>query len=171
MKKNQISIFILLITLLIGGCTGIPKDIEPVSDFELKPYLGKWYEIARLDHSFERDLTQVTAQYSLREDGGIKVINRGWSEKKQQWQSAQGKAYRVSKDDLAHLKVSFFGPFYGSYIVFELGENYEYAFVSGNTKKYLWLLAREPQVSAALIERFKQQAVQKGFDLDNLVFP
>merc|ERR1711916_46831 len=107
-------------TLLLAGCLGYPKTVEPVQGFELQRYLGQWYEIARLDHSFERGLQGVTAQYSLREDGGVRVINRGYSEKKQQWQQAEGRAYFVRDEQQGYLKVSFFGPFYGSYVVYEL---------------------------------------------------
>lgn len=105
--------------------------VEPVNNFDLEPYLGKWYEIARLDHSFERGLSNVTAEYQVREGGGVKVINRGYSEEERQWSEAEGKAYFVEDKTVGHLKVSFFGPIYSSYIVFELGENYDYAFVSG----------------------------------------
>ena len=104
MKK----IFIMLL-LVFTGCIGIPDNIEPVDNFNLKKYLGKWYEIARLDHSFERGLTRVSAEYSLRKDGGVKVINRGYSAEKNKWKEAQGKAYFVNGPDQGHLKVSFFG--------------------------------------------------------------
>jgi len=167
--KNTYIYCLFALTLFLSACTGIPKGIEPVSELDTQQYLGKWYEIARLDHSFERGLSKVSAEYSLRPDQGLKVINRGWNDKKQEWKEAEGKAYRVSKDQSGYFKVSFFGPFYGSYIVFELGDNYEYAFVSGNTKKYLWLLARTPTVDESLLNRFKQVTIDKGFDLDKLI--
>lgn len=125
----------------------MPENVEPVDEFEVDRYLGRWYEIARLDHSFEKGLSQVTATYSPRKDGGIKVINRGYSAEKQQWKEAEGKAYFVGSNDEAYLKVSFFGPFYGSYVVFELDKkDYQYAFISGPDNDYLWLLARTPNV-------------------------
>lgn len=97
-----------------------------------KHFDAGWYEIARLDHSFERGLEQVTAEYSLREGGGVQVKNRGFSNKKNKWSEAEGKAFFVGKASEGYLKVSFFGPFYGSYVVFELDkDNYQYAFVSG----------------------------------------
>ena len=111
---------VLCLALFLAACTGMPEGVQPVSDFELDRYLGKWYEIARLDHSFERGLTQVTAEYSLRDDGGVRVVNRGFSADKGEWNEAEGKAYFVESPDLGYLKVSFFGPFYGSYVVFEL---------------------------------------------------
>ncbi|MBY7698963.1 lipocalin family protein [Vibrio harveyi] len=167
MKSLKTLLLLSLVTLF--GCTSKPDGVEPVNNFELQPYLGKWYEIARLDHSFERGLSNVTAEYELREDGGVTVINRGYSEEDKEWTQADGKAYFVDGENTGHLKVSFFGPFYSSYIVFELGENYDYAFISGFNHDYLWLLSRTPTVDKATIERFKQVAKEKGFALDELI--
>lgn len=163
--------WILLATLgLISACTGLPKNVVPVTDFETERYLGKWYEIARLDHRFERGLRNVTATYSLREDGGLVVENRGYSAKKSEWQDATGKAYYVGDDTVGHLKVSFFGPFYGSYAVFELDKtDYQYAYISGNSTKYLWFLSRTPEVSDAQLEAFKGRASALGFDTSELI--
>ena len=139
---------VMAASLLLGGCLGMPEGVKPVGEFELDRYLGKWYEIARLDHSFERGLEKVTAEYSLRDDGGVKVINRGYSARKGEWKEAEGKAFLVEDASTGYLKVSFFGPFYGSYVIFELERaGYQYAFVSGPDESYLWLLARTPQVS------------------------
>ena len=161
----------LFVVLCLSNCTGIPDGISPVKEFNLDRYLGKWYEIARLDHSFERGLNSVTAEYTLKDDGGVKVINRGYSAEDKAWNEAEGKAYFVGAPDEAYLKVSFFGPFYGSYIVFELDkENYQYAFVSGPDKSYLWLLARTPEVDKALIERFTTKAEELGYATDKLIF-
>ena len=162
---------ILLLSMVLTACTGTPKGVEPVTGFELERYLGKWYEIARLDHSFERGLTAVTADYSLRDDGNVKVINRGYDQDKTEWKEAEGKAKFVNNTDIAQLKVSFFGPFYGSYIVFGLDkQDYQYAFVAGPNHGYLWLLARTPQVDEAIIERFINEASQRGFNTDDLIF-
>ncbi|ODN68295.1 lipocalin family protein [Methylophaga muralis] len=162
---------ILLLSMVLTACTGTPKGVEPVTGFELERYLGKWYEIARLDHSFERGLTAVTADYSLRDDGNVKVINRGYDQDKTEWKEAEGKAKFVNDTDIAQLKVSFFGPFYGSYIVFGLDkQDYQYAFVAGPNHGYLWLLARTPQVDEAIIERFINEASQRGFNTDDLIF-
>tara|TARA_R100001591_G_scaffold118587_1_gene142545 strand:+ start:36372 stop:36869 length:498 start_codon:yes stop_codon:yes gene_type:complete len=156
---------------MLTACTGTPKGVEPVPDFELDRYLGKWFEIARLDHSFERGLTSVTADYSLRDDGSVRVINRGYNSEKGQWEEAEGKAKFVREADIAHLKVSFFGPFYGGYVVFGLDkQDYQYAYVSGPNHNYLWLLARTPQVSDKLIASFINEAEQRGFDTDKLIF-
>ena len=142
-----------------------------VKDFELDRYLGKWYEIARLDHSFERGLSNITAQYSLRDDGGVKVINSGFSKEDNEWQQAEGKAYFVDQTDSGHLKVSFFGPFYGSYIVFELDkQDYQYAFVSGPDTSYLWLLSRTPQVDKKVTEQFVKRSQELGFDTSKLIY-
>ena len=155
----------------LTGCVGIPDNVKPVDDFRLEKYLGKWYEIARLDHSFERGLTRVTAEYSLRDDGGIRVLNRGYSEKDKEWKEAEGKAYFVQRTDQGYLKVSFFGPFFGSYIVFELDhENYRYALVSGPEKSYFWILARSPEIEKNLIDTLIAKAATRGFDTSKLIF-
>ena len=157
--------------LIVSGCTALPKGIAPVRPFQIESYLGTWYEIARLDHSFERGLEQVTASYSMRDEGGIRVINRGYSSASGEWSQAEGKAYFVKSDNQGHLKVSFFGPFYGAYVVFELGSDYQYAFVSGPNRNYLWLLARQPEVSDDLKSKFIRQVQQLGFDGKKLIFP
>jgi apolipoprotein D and lipocalin family protein len=149
----------------------MPDAVRPVQGFELERYLGTWYEIARLDHSFERGLSRVTADYSMRDDGGVRVINRGFSAAKGAWKEAEGKAYFVESADMGFLKVSFFGPFYGAYVVFELDQQgYQYAFVSGWNTSYLWLLARTPTVSDEIKGRFVEQAAELGFDTDALIF-
>lgn len=162
----------IFLAVWISGCVSIPQNIAPVDGFELNKYLGKWYEIARLDHSFERGLDNVTAEYFLRDDGGVKVINRGFSAEENKWKEAEGKAYFVRDPQKGYLKVSFFGPFYGAYIVFELDkENYQYTFVTSYDKSYLWLLARTPTVSDALLDQFVQRAAELGFETDKLIFP
>lgn len=165
-------LFTLAALLGLAACTGAPAGIEPVTGFEPQRYLGRWYEIARLDHSFERGLSSVTADYSARDDGGIAVRNRGFSAQEQAWSEAEGRAYFVAARDTGHLKVSFFGPFYGAYVIFELErENYDYAFVSGPDRSYLWLLARSPDPGDAVVQRFVARARQLGFDTDALIFP
>ncbi len=162
----------LMIAFLSTGCVGVPKGVKPVQGFELNRYLGRWYEIARLDHSFERGMSHVTADYSMREDGGVRVLNRGYSEKKKEWKSADGKAYFVKSPDQGYLKVSFFGPFYGSYVVFELDQkDYQYAVISGPNKSYLWILARNPEIDPGLKDSLISKAAALGFDTAKLVFP
>ncbi|MAS81456.1 MAG: lipocalin [Legionellales bacterium] len=162
---------IFFISLFLSACTNLPEGITPVSDFEINKYLGKWYEIARLDHSFERGLDKVSAEYSLREDGGIKVVNKGYSNRDKDWSEAEGKAYFVKSKDEGLLKVSFFGPFYGSYIIFELDkENYQYSFVAGNSRSYLWLLSRTPTVSQDIIDKFVIRSKELGFEIEKLIY-
>ncbi len=160
----------LLLALLCAGCTSLPDRVQPVTPFELSRYLGTWYEIARLDHRFERGLSHVTANYQMRNDGGVSVMNRGFDTEKQRWTTATGKAYFVEEPNTAHLKVSFFGPFYGSYAVFGLDqENYQYAFVSGPDTDYLWLLSRTPQVTDDVKQAFREAAADRGFDTEALI--
>lgn len=162
---------LIVLVLFLTGCVGIPENVRPVEDFRLEKYLGKWYEIARLDHSFERGLTRVTADYSLRGDGGVRVLNRGYSEKEKKWMEAEGKAYFVQRPDQGYFKVSFFGPFYGSYIVFALDEeNYQYSLVSGPNKSFLWILARATEISEDIRNILIQKAETLGFDTSKLIF-
>ncbi|WP_342631506.1 lipocalin family protein [Marinobacter alkaliphilus] len=163
--------FALLTTLLLllTGCTGLPKGIEPVTGFDQDRYLGTWYEIARLDHSFERGLSQVTAEYTLNDDGSIKVINRGYNAEKGEWKEAQGRAKFVGDSDVGHLKVSFFGPFYASYVVFELDDDYSTAYITGYNRNYLWLMSRTPEVSDEVLEAFRARAEAEGFELGELI--
>jgi apolipoprotein D and lipocalin family protein len=161
-----------LVAGLIGlaGCTSLPEDIEPVTGFNSERYLGTWYEIARLDHSFERGLSNVRAEYNRNDDGSIEVINRGYNVEKGKWEEADGRAVFVEDESTGHLKVSFFGPFYASYVVFELDkEEYSYAYVTGYNRDYLWFLSRSPEVSEEEIEVFKDRARAEGFDLDELI--
>jgi apolipoprotein D and lipocalin family protein len=165
------TLFTAMISIIISGCMGVPRLVTPVQEFDLENYLGTWYEIARLDHSFERGLSQVTAVYSMRDDGGITVRNRGYSAAEDEWREAEGKAYFVGSENEGHLKVSFFGPFYSSYVIFELDrENYRYAFVSGYNTSYLWLLSRTPTIDETIKTEFIRSAQAGGFDTDKLIF-
>jgi len=162
---------LVLLVLFLSGCVGIPKNVTPISNFNLERYLGKWYEIARLDHSFERGLSRVTADYSLRKDGGVRVLNRGYLEKEAKWKEVEGRAYFVKQPDQGYLKVSFFGPFYGSYVIFELDhEGYQYSLVSGPNKSYLWILARDPEIGEELKKALIEKAATLGFDTNKLIF-
>ena len=159
------------LVFLLSACTSIPDGIQPVNNFELERYLGTWYEIARLDHSFERDLQQVSAQYSMLDDGGVKVLNRGFNVVEQEWQEAQGRAYFVGDSDVAHLKVSFFGPFYASYVIILLDlQGYEYAMITGPDRDYLWILARQTSLAPKILETLVNYAKDKGYDTDKLIY-
>lgn len=168
--SGALALVMLSIAGLLSGCVRLPDGVEPVQGFEPDRYLGTWYEIARLDHSFERGLSRVTAQYGKRDDGGISVLNRGYDAEKGEWSEAEGKAYFVQSEDVGHLKVSFFGPFYSAYGVFELDEEYQYAWVAGHDRDYLWLLARSPEPDQAMIDRFVRRAAELGYDTGELIF-
>jgi len=156
--------------VLLVGCTGMPEGIETVEDFELERYLGTWYEIARLDHRFERGLSNVTANYSMKEDGGVRVLNRGRNADGE-WEEAEGKAYFVDRPDAGRLKVSFFGPFYGGYNIVELDKvDYGYALVVGPNRDYLWILARQPDLDAATLQRLVAAARELDFPVDDLIY-
>jgi len=157
------------VLLLLTGCTGLPKGIEPVTGFDKDRYLGTWYEIARLDHSFEEGLSKVTAEYTLNDDGSIKVINRGYNEEKGEWEEAEGRAVFVGDSDVGHMKVSFFGPFYASYVVFELDDDYSTVYITGYNRNYLWLMSRTPEVSDEVLEAFMERAEVEGFELGELI--
>lgn len=160
----------LMLTTLLAGCTSVPQGVEPVTGFDKERYLGRWYEIARLDHSFERGLSQVSAEYSIQEDGSLQVINRGYKASTDEWKEAEGRAVFVGDENIGHLKVSFFGPFYSSYVIFALDkQDYSHAYISGYNHKYLWFLSRSPEVSEAALEEFQTHALKAGFDLDELI--
>ena len=162
---------LIVLVLFLTGCVGIPEGIQPVQNFKLDRYLGKWYEIARLDHRFERGLSRITADYSMRDDGGVRVLNRGYSANENEWKEAEGRAYFVEGTDQGYLKVSFFGPFYGAYVVFELDhENYQYSLVCGPDKSYLWILARGPEMKKDVKDRLLAKAAALGFDASKLIF-
>lgn len=171
--KNVI-LFILL--YLLSACTGVPDGIKVVDKVDASQYLGTWYEIARLDNRFERGLEKITANYSLRDDGGIKVINGGFSLAEQKWHQAEGKAYFISapnadKTHSGRLKVSFFGPFYASYNIIELDKPYyNYAMVCGPDKSYLWILSRTPQLPYPIKQHLIARAKELGFATSKLIY-
>jgi len=170
MKKMAVTIG-FLVTLLLSGCTGVPEGLEPVTGFEPNRYLGKWYEIARLDHSFERDLSNVTAHYSRKESGEIDVINRGFNGETGEWKEIKGRARFIKSESVGSLKVSFFGPFYGGYHIIELDkENYAYAMVAGPSRSYLWILARDKTLNPRTLSDLVSKAKQWGFETKNLIY-
>ena len=165
------ALFILIISLLTS-CTGSPEGITAVDGFEVNRYLGTWYEIARLDHRFERGLENISATYTLRDDGGVDVLNKGWDIKAGKWHEAQGKAYFVGQTDKGRLKVSFFGPFYGGYNIIELDKkDYAYSMVTGPDRSYFWILSRTKQLPESTLTALIEQAKTLGFATDKLIFP
>ncbi|NCA70977.1 MAG: lipocalin [Sphingobacteriia bacterium] len=171
MTTRQPGLTVLLMVLLLVGCTGAPRGIEPVRGFDAERYLGTWYEIARLDHAFERGLVQVSATYGQRDDGGIDVLNRGYDPVKSVWKEARGRAYFIEDPGVASLKVSFFGPFFGGYHVFALDPQYGWALVSGPTRGYFWILARQPELPEEVLSALLAKAETAGFETAALIFP
>ncbi len=162
-------IFILFI--FCSGCTGIPENVTAVKGFDLDRYLGTWYEIARLDHRFERGLDHISATYTLREDGGIDVLNKGRNQETGEWEQAEGRAYFVGSSDEGRLKVSFFGPFYSGYNIIALDrEQYGYALVTGPDRSYLWILSREPTLPKEILNRLIETAKELGYDTGQLIY-
>ncbi|NTW55843.1 MAG: lipocalin [Chlorobiaceae bacterium] len=162
MKKLFMFLFCLL-----AGCTGVPQGLSVVGDFSLERYLGTWYEIARLDNRFEKELEPVSATYSLAPDGSVKVVNRGYDAKKKEWKNIEGRASFLDdrQTDRGALKVSFFGPFYASYNVIALDrEQYSWAMVCGRDKSYFWILSKSPEMDPVLLRELVAKAASLGFD-------
>lgn len=170
-RKTSASALMLLVVALQSSCVGVPEGLETVTGFELDRYLGTWYEIARLDHSFERGMSHVTATYTMRDDGGVSVVNRGFIVAENEWDEATGKAYFVGDTDVGQLKVSFFGPFYGAYNILVLDkDNYQYALVAGPDRGYLWILARSPELDPELVLTLVNKARSFDFPVDELIY-
>lgn len=167
--KNRFLLCILL-SLSLTACAGLPKGIDPVANFDVQRYLGTWYEVARLDHRFERGLSNVSAEYSLKDNGDIRVVNRGYDIEDEEFTEVVGRAKFGGDTDEGFLKVSFFGPFFGSYVVFDLDESYQRAYVSGDDRSYLWLLSRTPTVSKEQMDAFVAKTKILGFPVEELIF-
>ncbi|MCB2199498.1 lipocalin family protein [bacterium] len=161
---------IMPVVLLFSACAPSTRLIEPVDRFEVNRYTGRWYEIARYPHRFEKDLSRVTATYTLNEDGSLDVVNRGYNEVSKEWKSARGKAYFKEEPTLGLLKVSFFWPFYGEYKVIRLDrKDYSYAVITSSTFKYLWILSREPQLSQEVLDGLLKEVEELGFDRSRII--
>ena len=157
---------------LLGACTSTqpPAGVEAVSPFDLQRYQGGWYEIARLDHSFERGLNNVTATYTPQSDGSVQVLNRGYSAEKGKWSEAVGKAWFTGAPTTGSLKVSFFGPFYGGYHVVSLDSDYRWALVVGADLDYAWILAREKTLATDTKTALLSRAKALGIDTEALIW-
>jgi apolipoprotein D and lipocalin family protein len=169
-KKSVTSLLPLAVMIGFGSCTSIPKGAVAVKPFDIDKYLGKWYEIARMDFRFERDLNNTTAHYSRNENGTIKVDNRGYNYVTKEWKQAIGKAKPAGQPGEARLKVSFFGPFYSGYNVIALDSAYTYALIAGNNLKYLWILSRETTVPEAIKSSYLKIAQDLGYDVSALIW-
>ena len=171
-RRNACALALTLVCAGLCGCVGIPDNATAVRNFELERYLGTWYEIARLDHRFERGLSRVHAEYVMRDDGGVRVLNSGYNEQDGKWEHAVGKAYFVDKPDIGRLKVSFFGPFYGAYNVVVLDKKrYSYSMVISSNTSYLWILARGPTLDSAILDELLATARELGLNTDELIYP
>lgn len=173
MKSIRIFYSIMIAVILSGGfcsCTTIPDGAIAVKPFDKEKYLGKWYEIARLDFKYERDLNNTTAEYSLNDDGIIKVVNRGYNTKKEGWVEATGKAKFAGDENTGMLKVSFFGPFYSGYNVIALDDKYMYALVAGKSLKYLWILSRDKNIPEEIKNRYLKIAADIGYKTSDLIW-
>ena len=158
-----------LVTLLISSCTTRPDTVKAVSEFDINRYQGIWYEIMRLDHSFERGLTNVTATYGIQKDGTVGVLNQGFDREECRWEQANGTARFQGGKSIASLSVSFFWPFSGGYHVFALDKNYKYALVSGPSLDYLWILGRKPEMKKDVKDKLISKARGSGFLVDKLI--
>jgi len=158
--------------LLLVACSSPtpPAGVTVINNFNTQRYLGTWYEIARFDHRFERGLERVTATYSLRDDGGLRVINRGYNPDRGMWQQSVGKAYFTGDPSRAALKVSFFGPFYGGYNIIALDKEYKHALVCGPNRDYLWILSRTPTISKEMKQQMLDTAIRQGFAVEKLIW-
>lgn len=157
------------ILLFLMGCSSVPDHVAPIQDFELNRYLGKWYEIARLDHRFERGLDQVTAFYNKNTNEQVAVINLG-RDKNGNYKSAKGIAQYDGLKKQGFFKVSFFRPFYSPYVIFYIDPDYQYAFVSGPSRHYLWLLSRTPSIPNSVKQQFVTMANSLGFATNDLIW-
>lgn len=154
---------------VFSSAQSVRFDNSPIPTFDLARYLGTWYEVARFDHSFERGLSDVTAEYLLRDDGKIDVINSGWKEGR--YKVADGKARQPDpKGDPAHLEVSFFLFFYSDYNILMMDENCQVALVGSGSPKYLWILSRSPQISDSVAEDLLREAARRGYDTSQLIW-
>ncbi|WP_347217532.1 lipocalin family protein [Chryseobacterium sp.] len=170
--KNRI-IFIVLLSFglfsSLSSCSSMPEKAQPVNKFDVNRYLGTWYEIARFDYRFEKNLDNAMAQYSLNADGSVKVVNSGYNFKKNEWVSVNGTAKFRGDKNTAALKVSFFGPFYAGYNVIAL-EHYKYALVAGKNLDYLWILSREKTIPENIKQDFIIKAQKIGYDTSKLIW-
>lgn len=161
-----------LLALLLVGCASTlpPPRVTVVTPFDVQRYAGRWYELARLDHAFERGMTDVSATYTAQADGSVRVVNRGYAPATGQWREAVGKALFTGAPTTGSLKVSFFGPFYGGYHVAALDPNYRWSLVVGPDTGYAWILARDKQLSAAQRDAIVMRAQALGVDTSALIW-
>ena len=169
-KKSKFIVLFAVGIFAFNSCKTIPKDVEAVKPFNQEKYLGKWFEMARLDFKFEKNLNNTTANYSLREDGKIKVVNKGYNTKKEKWVESTDKAQFIGANDVAMLKVSFFGSFYAGYNVIAIDDDYKYALVAGKNLDYLWILSRDITIPENIKNDYLKIAQEIGYKTDELIW-
>lgn len=156
----------------LTACSSVraPQGVQPVAKFNVDRYAGHWYELARIDHRFEKGLVNTSAHYSRAQDGSVKVVNRGYDPAKDRWREAEGRALFVENPTTASLKVSFFGPFYGGYHVVELDDDYRWSMVIGSSLDYLWILSRTTTLPDGVRERLLAKAQSLGVDVNKILW-
>lgn len=174
MKRVYLLGFLLMMSILMVAITckqSMKKEVKTVPVVDLNRYIGKWYEIARFDHPFERGLQATTAEYAFRKDGKISVTNSGHVGSPQgKLKVAHGKAKLPNPNEPGKLKVAFFLWFYADYYILELDEeNYSYALIGSSTDKYLWILSRTPKRDYEVLHRLLKKAESLGYDTDKLI--
>ncbi|MDE6300808.1 MAG: lipocalin family protein [Muribaculaceae bacterium] len=162
--KKIFSLSVLL--CLLTGCSKLTVDNSVVNDFDLDRFLGGWYEIARFDHRFERGMEQTKANYTLREDGKVDVLNTGLKNGK----PTEAKGVAKLTDTPGLLRVSFWGPFYSDYRILLLDPDYQYALIGSGTDDYLWILSRTPRISPEIKDKLLAEARKRGYDPANLIW-
>lgn len=173
MKKQTriVSLIVVIgIVILFNSCASIPQKTKPVENFEVNRYLGTWYEVARFDFRFEKDLDNTSANYTLDEKGNVIVLNSGYNFVKKKWSKADGLAKFRGDKNIAALKVSFFGPFYSGYNVIALDENYQYALIAGKSLDYLWILSRTKELPDEIKTEYLKVAEEIGYDTSRLIW-
>jgi apolipoprotein D and lipocalin family protein len=172
MKTRKFTLLTLIVIILTGfnSCATLPKGAVPINTFDKERYLGTWYEIARLDFKYEENLNNTTAEYSLNKNGTLKVDNKGYHTKEEQWKQSIGKAKFVSDENIGMLKVSFFGPFYGGYNVIAIDPDYKYALIAGSSLKYLWLLSRDTSMPDEIKNNYLKMAKAIGYNTAALIW-
>lgn len=169
--KNWIYVIVVVLVLVViflvfRYSTSLTVDNSTVRAVDLNRYMGKWYEIARFDHRFERNLEQCTAHYSIQPNGTIQITNQGIKQGK--WHTSIGKGKMTDQPGV--LRVSFFGPFYSDYRIMMLDANYNYALIGGESDDYLWILSRTPQLEEDARNEIIQEAERRGYDTHMLIW-
>lgn len=154
--------------VLSGRCQARPSGVNVVTDFDLKRYLGDWYELARFDFRFEKNLKNTHAHYALNDNGTVAVTNSGYDYVKKRHKVANGTAKLTGKPNEGKLKVSFFGPFYSPYNIVAIKGDYEYALVMGKSTDYIWILSRTTSIPDGVKQEFLDIADKSGYDLSRL---